>query len=88
MWSVSLHWPTLLTAQYRMRNKLQKVHRVQWLLSVIAITACLPLASCRLFAPRDKSSDAGTADSTKPSRWIGQFRDERALEVERHMNGG
>jgi len=70
-----------------MRNKPQKVHRVRWLLSVISIAACLPLASCRLFAPRDKSSDAGMADSTKASRWIGQLRDGRALEVERHMNG-
>jgi uncharacterized membrane protein YdfJ with MMPL/SSD domain len=71
-----------------MRNKLQKVHRVRWLMLVISIAACLPLGGCKLFAPHDKSSDTGKADNTKASRWNGQFRDERALEVERHMSGG
>jgi hypothetical protein len=70
-----------------MRNKQKNASHVRWLLSVISIAACLPLASCRLFAPHDKTSDVGKADGTKVSRWIGQLRDERALEVERHMNG-
>jgi hypothetical protein len=38
------------------------------------------LAGCRLFAPW--KSDR--ADDTKPRRW--SLRDDRAMEVERHMN--
>jgi hypothetical protein len=66
---------------------MQMAYRTQRLLWVISIAACLALASCRLLAPRDKSSNSPKADSTKASRWTGQLRDERAIEVERHMNG-
>jgi hypothetical protein len=82
---VSLCLPTLLTAQYLMRDELNKVHRLRWILPVILLAACLPSASCRPFAPREKSSDAGKANSTKAFPW-NDLRDERAVEIERHMN--
>jgi hypothetical protein len=71
-----------------MRKKPQNVPWPRRLPLVISIAACLSLAGCRLFAPRDESPDDDTSSSTKFFRWFEQLRDERALEVERHMSGG
>jgi len=72
-----------------MRAKnLQNFPRRRWVLALLLIAACLPLASCRLLTPGDKSPAA-----KKPSRSIklprfDDFRYEQALEVEKSMADG
>ena len=69
-----------------MRNDLQRGGSPRWL-SLTLVTACVLMSGCKLFAPRDDSDSAKSADAKKTSLWNRPLRDERALEVERHLGG-
>jgi hypothetical protein len=69
-----------------MRNDLHRGGSPRWL-SLTLVAACVLMSGCRLFAPRDDSDSAKSADAKKTSLWNRPLRDERALEVERHLGG-
>jgi hypothetical protein len=69
-----------------MRYKLHKGSGLLWLL-VISVAACVLLAGCKLFTPRDEPDSGKSADGNKTSPWARPLRDERALEVERNLGG-
>jgi hypothetical protein len=78
-----------------MRNKSQKRRRARRLAAVIVFAACLPLAGCRQWASHDHDGHDHLAhdhasEISKPKKKpfnLDSLRDERAVAVDRHMDG-
>jgi len=69
-----------------MRGTPPKGHPERWLLTLMSLAVCFTLAGCRTPAGSDKNTEPRESPAAKFSRWMDSLRDDRAMEVERHMN--